>query len=111
MPYCFLVSLTGFLLLVSSTQSGISLGLDSDYTYLHIHGNKADAAGTTLQAAFVLLVPALLSGYLLLRSSPDRALPAYLTTPGEIELAKEESKQPNAAFDSATAKTPLLSRD
>jgi hypothetical protein len=108
-PYCFLVSLSGFILLVLSTQLGVGLGLQGEYHYLHIHTEDYTAsAGTSLQAACFFLVPCLVCLYLLCRGSPAPKPPAYLLGPLDDS---EPSSAPNSTFDAATNKTPLLSKD
>lgn len=98
-PYCFLVSLAGLLLLVRTRQGGVGVALEKDYQYLHVH--TSEGAQITYQAAMLYLLPALICGYLLCRSQPKEARPSYLEGP--------DSREPNAAFDSATNRTPLLS--
>lgn len=109
MPYCFLVSLSGFILLVLNTQLGVGLGLQEDYHYLHIHtDDSAASAATCLQAAGFFIVPCLVCLYLLCRGSPLPKPPAYLLGPSDDS---EFSLTPNPTFDAATNKTPLLSKD
>lgn len=90
-PYCFLVSLAGLILL-----AGVSLALKGEYQYLHVHGNQS--AQTTLQAAMLCLLPALLCAVVLCRTGPKEERPTYLEGP----------RQANSSFDSATNLTPLL---
>lgn len=107
-PYCFLVSLSGFILLVKSTQLGVGIGLQEDYEYLHIHSEDHQATfETSLQAAGFYLVPCLICLFFLCRGSPPPKPPAYLLGPTDDS---EDSATPNPTFDAATNKTPLLSK-
>lgn len=90
-PYCFFVSLAGLVLL-----TGVGCALQGEYEYLHVHATQG--AQTTLQAAMLYLLPALLCGVLLCRAGPKEARPVYLEGP----------RQANSSFDSATNRTPLL---
>ena len=92
------MSLAGLLLLVTTRQAGVGMALDGEYEYLHVHASEA--AQTSLQAAMLFLLPALLCGILLCRGAPKEQRPSYLEGP---------VREPNSAFDSATSRTPLLS--
>ena len=108
MPYCFLVSLSGFILLVLSTQLGVGMGLQGKYEYLHIHTeDSTGAAQTSLQAAGFFLVPCLVCLYVLCRGSPLPKPPAYLLGPCD----DSPFPTPNPTFDAATNRTSLLSKD
>lgn len=98
-PYCFFVSLAGLVLLVRPIQAVVGVALDREYEYLHVHASEG--AQTSLQAAMLYLLPALLCGLLLCRAGPKEARPSYLEGP--------DSREPNSSFDLATNRTPLLS--
>lgn len=95
-PYCFLVSLAGLMLLVRTRQAGVGWALNDEYQYLHVHADEG--AQTTLQAALFYLLPTILCGLMLCRAGPKEARPTYLEGP----------RDPNSSFDSATNRTPLL---
>jgi hypothetical protein len=98
-PYCFFLSLAGLLLLVRANQAGVGVALERDYQYLHVHANEG--AQTSLQAAMLYVLPAVLCGIMLCRAGPKEVRPRYLEGP--------DSREPNSSFDAATNRTPLLS--